>query len=81
MGNSICRFTKEENIEGLDNLLKENSEKIRFMTPYIEEAFEHILSLRFNEMIEYYLERGLSLDNDAFNDCLIILTKTARLFP
>lgn len=43
----------------LEKLFNNNLDIIKFLSPYIIEVFDHVLSLRFNDTIEFYLERGL----------------------
>jgi hypothetical protein len=42
-------------------MINKNLDIIPVMRLYVEEAFENILNLRFNEIIQYFLENGLDL--------------------
>ncbi|KRW99369.1 Ankyrin repeat-containing domain [Pseudocohnilembus persalinus] len=78
IGNQITKLAKEESLNKLDELLEENIEYVDYLTPYIDDAFDQVLTLRFDNVIKFFLERGYDISK-GYSECLITLTKTARL--
>ncbi|EGR28033.1 hypothetical protein IMG5_184350 [Ichthyophthirius multifiliis] len=79
IGNKISYLSKNEELEQLEILINQNSDVLPLLRGHIQEAFESILHLRFDEVIEFFLENGYQI-NQQENNYLIDLCKTSRFF-
>jgi hypothetical protein len=61
LGNLISQLAREENIPELERSVAENAALLPHLRLYIEDAFDSVLALRFNDSIEFFLKHGLNL--------------------
>ena len=87
----IEKNSREEDLNALSSVIEENKKNLNYLSCFVKEAFLSALNFkyifylhfifilkRYHEIVNYFLENGLNLNDENFKDSLLTVCRISK---